>query len=377
MKQICDNRDRRVRKLRAEGRKIGGYLCCYTPVEILTAANLVPYRIFGNMKEATTVADAHMEPTFCPFVRSCFDMGMKGRYSFLDCYISPDSCDNIRNLYDIWLHNLTPSYSYYLNIPRIADPASVKFFREELAYFKRAVEEFVGGEIPDNKLREAIELHNQHRALLRGLYELRKPDPPLLYGSEVTQILVACMSLPIEEANDLLRRVIAEIKGRHGGPQAKLPRLLLSGNEIDDPAFVQLVEQCGANVVADDLCIGTRYFWHDVEANGDPLDGLTIRYLDKIMCPRTYRGRGGGVNTRGADLEDRFGHVMRFAEDFNANGVILYVIKYCDAQEWDAPDFKDYLEHRGIPVLHIEHDYSIGSFGPLRTRIQAFLEMIS
>lgn len=377
IKELCQNRDRRVKQLKGEGRKIVGYFCCYAPLEILTAANLVPYRILGNIRESITVADSYMEPTFCPFTRSCFDVAMKGGYDVLDGYLSPDSCDNIQSLYRLWTYNFKPAYEYWLSVPRIADPASIKFFKGELLRFKRSVEEFAGSEVSNEKLSQAIQLHNQNRALLRELYELRKPDPPLVYGSEVTQILVACMSLPVEEANALLRRVIGELRERKGSPQKKLIRLLISGNEIDDPAFINLVEECGANVVADDLCIGTKFFWHDVEKTEDPFDGLSTRYLEKIMCARTYRGKAWGPETRQADLEERFGHVRDFARDFNARGAILYVLKYCDTQEWDVPDLRDYLEQVGVPVLHIEHDYTLGSFGALRTRIQAFLEMIS
>jgi len=377
VKELCQNRDRRVKELKGEGRKVIGYFCCYAPIEILTAANLVPYRILGNIRDSITVADTYMEPTFCPYTRSCFDVAMKGGYDVLDGYLSPDSCDNIQSLYRLWTYNFKPAYDYWLSVPHLADPASVRFFKGELVNFKNSIEEFAGSKISDQKLNQAIQLHNQNRALSRALYELRKPDPPLVYGSEVTQILVACMSLPVEEANELVKRVIAELRESKDGPQEKLTRLLIAGNEIDDPAFVNLVEECGANVVTDDLCIGTKFFWHDVETTEDPFDGLTTRYLEKIMCARTYRGDVWGPETRQDNLEERFGHVRDFARDFNAKGAILYVLKYCDPQEWDAPDFKDYLEQTGLPVLHIEHDYTLGSFAALRTRIQAFLEMIS
>ena len=45
--------------------------------------------------------------------------------------------------------------------------------------------------------------------------------------------------------------------------------------------------------------------------------------------------------------------------------------------ELEGPDdLREYLNAFGIPVLMIEDDYSISTIGQLRTRIQAFLEMI-
>jgi benzoyl-CoA reductase/2-hydroxyglutaryl-CoA dehydratase subunit BcrC/BadD/HgdB len=153
--------------------------------------------------------------------------------------------------------------------------------------------------------------------------------------------------------------------------------LLVWGPEIDDPALFELIESLGANVVADDTCIGTRFFSEDVEKTGDPLDGLSDHYLRDIYCPRFIRGKGEGGETFEADLKERFGHILKFARNFSVNGVILYVMKFCDLHEFDVPDLRDYLEREGLPVLHVETDYTMAAVGGLRTRIEAFLEMIS
>ena len=374
-KEIYRNRSKRAKELRSEGKKVMGYFCCYIPLELVTAAGIVPYRIMGDTKEPTTEADTYLDPVFCPYVRTCFDIAMKGRYDFLDGFLWPTSCDNLINVYGIWEYNMKSPYTYQLSIPKVADSLALNFFKEDIGYLRKSLEELIGREISDEAISQAIERHNENRALLRELYQLRKQDPPLLYGSEVTQILVAVMSLPVAEANQLLRGVIHEVSERGDGPQRKSARLLISGNEIDDSTFIELIEDCGANVVADDLCIGTRFFWHDVEMTPDPLDGLAKRYLGDIMCPRVYRGRP--EMTRREEMEERFSHIKNFANEFNVNGVILYILKYCDSEEWEAPDLREYIqEELGLPVLHIEHDYSTVALAPWRTRVQAFVEMI-
>ena len=81
--------------------------------------------------------------------------------------------------------------------------------------------------------------------------------------------------------------------------------------------------------------------------------------------------------TRREEMEERFSHIKNFANEFNVNGVIIYILKYCDSEEWEAPDLRDYIqEELGLPVLHIEHDYSTVALAPWRTRVQAFVEMI-
>ncbi|MDP2625623.1 MAG: hypothetical protein Q8Q58_01785, partial [Candidatus Rokubacteria bacterium] len=51
-----EGRDQRARELKAEGRKVVGYLCYFAPPEILEAAGLVPYRIRGDVRHPVTRA---------------------------------------------------------------------------------------------------------------------------------------------------------------------------------------------------------------------------------------------------------------------------------------------------------------------------------
>ncbi|MDY6834547.1 MAG: 2-hydroxyacyl-CoA dehydratase family protein [Chloroflexota bacterium] len=372
--KICQERDSRAKELKGEGKKVVGYFCAYVPAEILTAAGLVPYRITGNINEPISKADAYVETIMCPFVRNCFDKAIRGEYSFLNGFIVPHSCDNVVKIYDIWKYNLKPEYSHFLNVPHTTTKASMEFFKAELGTFKKSIEDLVGREISSGELNDAIKLHNEQRALIKELYEFRKQDPPLISGSEVMKTMVAISKIPVQDSNDLLKGVISDIKGRSSSPFAKLPRLMIYGPEIDDVPFIEMVEETGANVVIDDICLGTKSHWWDVEITPDPLDGIAEAYLDKINCSRTYRQRWG---TRDEDLDSRFGYLRRFAQDYNVNGVFLYIIKYCDNYEFDAIDIKDYLEKAGFPGLVVEGDYTAMSIEWLKTRVQAFLEMVS
>ncbi|MEW6033921.1 MAG: 2-hydroxyacyl-CoA dehydratase family protein [Chloroflexota bacterium] len=371
---LYQERAKRARELSKQGKGVVGYLCCFVPVEFLTALDLVPYRIQGSVREPITMADSYLETIMCPYVRSCFDLALKGDYEFLSGLVVPHSCDTIQRIYDIWRVYREPKYHHFINVPHMMDPSSYEFFRKELELFGRSLEKFTGQKLTEQRLHHAIRLHNQNRALLRGLYELRKQDPPLVSGTEVTKMLIAGMGLPVEEFNDLITKVIREVKERRGGPTKKPARVLLFGSEVDDVAFVQLVEASGANVVMDDLCTGSRSFWEDVDATADPWGALATRYLRGIHCPRTCVPQG---KDRHDDLEARFGYLKPYIHDFNVNGVIIYIIRFCDTYELDAPDVREYLQDQNIRSLYIEDDYSMTTIGQLRTRVQAFLEMIA
>jgi benzoyl-CoA reductase/2-hydroxyglutaryl-CoA dehydratase subunit BcrC/BadD/HgdB len=243
-----------------------------------------------------------------------------------------------------------------------------------LDVFRKSLEKLSGREISDQSLSQAIELHNKNRALMRELYDLRKSDPPLLSGVEMTSVLVAAMSLPVDECNTLLASVIQEVKERNNGPAKKSARIIVIGAEVDDTALMEIIEESDANVVIDDLCIGTKIYWPDVEVTDNPISSLAERYLLGIMCPRTYREQKG---TYQEYLEERFGHIGRFIRDFKVDGAILYIYQYCDPYGFEVPATKSYIESQGIPVLYLEDEYSMSSIGRLKTRIQAFLELMA
>ena len=372
--QIYQNRNQKAKELKAEGKKIIGYLCSFTPVEMITAVDLVPYRITGSMRESIALADAYLETIACPFTRSCLDIALKGSYDFLDGFVVPHACDNIVKLYEIWTYNIKHAYAHFVNVPHTLSKASFEFFEAELGTFKRSLERFSGRELTAEGLRQAIQLHNEQRVLIRKLYELRKQDPPLLSGTEMTKVIVAVMSTPVTEANELLQATIEEVQARRDGPQIKPARLMVCGTGNEETTFIEVVEESGANVVIDDLCFGTRPYWFEVEMDDNPLAGIARSYLEKLNCPRTYRQSPG---SHPADLENRFGYLYEFAKDFKVNGIILYINRYCDTHAFDAPEVKEYLKGKGLPVLEIEGDYPLGGIAGLKTRIQALLETVS
>jgi len=363
----------RARELKKQGQKVIGYLCAFVPAELITAAGLVPFRIKGDVNEPITKADTEMETIVCPLVRSCFDMALKGNYEFLDGLVVPHACDSICRTYDVWKYTLDLPYAHFINMPHGTGDASLDFYGDILNTFRASLAKFTGKEISDQALAGAIKLHNQNRAKVKELYELRKASPPLISGEELTKVLIAAMSLPVEESIEMLGSVIAEVKGRGEVSARKPARIMVIGAQVDDIAFIKLIEDSGAWVVADDLCPGAREFLSSVDVTTDPVAGLAERYLRKIKCGRTYREMEGNYEEY---LEDRFGHIGRMIDDFGVDGVVLYIYKYCDPFGFEVPQIKSYVEAKGTPVLYLEDEYSMSTIGRLRTRIQAFLEML-
>jgi benzoyl-CoA reductase subunit C len=373
LKGLSEDYCSRARELNAQGKKIIGYLCALTPTEIITAAGFVPFRIKGDVNEPISKADTQMETIVCPLVRSCYDMALKGNYNFLSGIVIPHACDSICRTYDTWKNTLNLPYSHMINMPHNTDDSSLVFYKELLNTFRKSIGEFAGKSISDNDLSMTVTVHNNYRASIRKLSELRKTQPPSISGTEITQILVASMAMPVEEATGVINRIVTEIEKRNNSSTKKTARIMVVGAQIDDYAFIKLIEDSGGSVVIDDLCPGTREHWANVAVTADPMDGIAERYLRKVKCGRTYREQKGSYKEY---LEDRFGHIAQFIKDFKVDGVILYTYKYCDPYGFEIPALKSYIKSLNTPVLYLEDEYSMATIGRLRTRIQAFLEML-
>jgi benzoyl-CoA reductase/2-hydroxyglutaryl-CoA dehydratase subunit BcrC/BadD/HgdB len=364
----------RAKELKAEGKKLIGYICSLVPLEIIDAAGCIPFRVRGDVREPVTTGDTLLETIVCPYYRSCFDLSAKQKYDFLSGLVIPHGCDSMVRSFSAWSYSLPYPYFHFVNIPSVCVESSFEFFRAELDTFRKSLEKFTGKAITDEDLTRAIRVHNENRDKVRGLYEFRKTDPPLLSGTELTRVLTVGSSLPMDEANPLFDQVLAEISRRDRASIKKGPRILMDGACLDNIELIKLVEEIGGNVVADTICNGARDHLPKTDVGGDPIDALAHRYLGKVNCPKTYRENKAG--TFEGDMASRFGDIGTYAREFNVEGAILYVYRYCDPFGFEVPARKAYYKSIHVPLLYLEDVYSAGTIGQLRTRIQAFLEMI-
>jgi benzoyl-CoA reductase subunit C len=375
---INQDRTQRVLELQQAGKKIFGYLCIYPVLEMLTAFDIVPFRLFGDINEPVTKANNFLPTVVCPFIRSYLDLGLKGRYNFLDGIITSHICDVGAGVPAIWNYAIKTPFTYHIDTPHTMRESAQEYHRHLMDSLQSSLEKYTGQKLKPEKLVEAIKKHNEQRALVRELYELKKPDPPLISGAETVRVIKSVQSLPADEGNQLLREVIVEVKSRKNGPAKKAGRLMLWGSVLDNALLVEMIESLDANVVMDDTCVGSRPYFDDVKITSNPLDGLAGHYLNHIKCPRTFTADYfAHQKDHISDLKRRYGYLGGFARDWHVNGVILEALKYCDTHGYEVPSVKDYFKEIELPTIYLEHDYTPGMISPLKTRVQGFLEIIA
>ncbi len=353
-----------IEKWKENGGQVMGYFCSSFPEELVTAAGLLPFRMRATGSTETDLADACFSSINCSFPRHCFNEALKGSYDFLDGLVVYNSCDSTRRIYDHWIDKLKTPYVQILSIPRKAEDPQVEWCRDEFHNLKKSLENHFKVNITDEKISDAVKLHNETRKLLKQLYQYKKPDNPKVTGAETLAIVVACTAMPKTVCNSLLKELINDLENvpdrGHAGA-----RLMVIGGELDNPGYLEIIEAQGCQVVTDSLCFGTRTFWKTIdESESDPLYALAKYYVqERPSCPRVY-----GM------YEQRSGHVKQMIEEFNVEAVILEKLNFCDPWGFEMFTIKNTFDDWGIPLLMLDRDYPLSGTGQLKTRIQAFLE---
>ena len=341
-----------------------GYFCTYTPEEMIHAANCVPYRIMGR-KEQVEFADRHLQSYSCSLVRTGLDMALAGDLDFLDGTVFPHTCDSIQRLSDIWRINVGFLYHADIVLPvKLHTESARTYIIEELSAFRASLEEFTGEKITDDALRESIKTYNIMRDNLTRLNDIKRKNPGIVRSTLADDCVQAAMYMPVDEHNRLMADVLAEFEGKDD-PYNPI-RVVVVGNMCVFPEIYDFIENAGGSVSGDDMCTGFRYYSLNVdEKRDDPIEALADRIIHRPLCAAKHS----------LDF-DRGKFLESIIENTDAKGVIFLLVKFCDPHSFDYPHLKTAVEKKELPHMLIEMEMDNPSPGQIKTRIEAFVEML-
>ncbi len=369
---VTTNENAYVKKWKESGKAVIGYPCTYVPDEIIYAADILPYRLRGTGTTSSSIGDTYFGPVICSFPKCVLQLAGEGKFNFLDGAIIVPGCDSMRRLDECWRKagddypGTVPGFFHYFGVPHKVTDYSLKWSHEEALKLKQKIEEHFGVKITDEALKSAIRVYNESRRLLIQLDKLRAGDDLVMTGEDALAVIMAASAMPRDEYNKLLRKTLAQMEDLKT-PIAGRKRLMLVGSVNDDLEFMKVIEDCGAVIVADTLCFGSRSYSDLTEEDGDPLFALTKRYLNHAYCPRMF-----------GYYKERLKNIMDRAREAKVDGIILQNIRFCDLHGSENGIFERDLEKEGIPCMRMEREYGpLTESGRVKMRIDAFLERIS
>jgi benzoyl-CoA reductase subunit C len=361
-KEMVANRHEYAKAWKARtGGKVIGWFEPYFPEEIAYAAGMLPVRILAR-HETNVVSDKWMYAACYP-ARDIVNQIMKGRYDYIDGYVTVEGCQWMFNAFEVADNNFKAPFTHYLFLPDYTDaPTSKDVVRSEFNVFKQKLEAWTGKEITDAALDNAIEVFNKNRRLLRRIYELRRANNSVVLGSEAMNIVLADQLMDKAEMNGILEKFILELEDRE--PLGDRIRLMLIGSETFDTQLEEMVEGLGANIVIDELDSGSSYFWNETYPQKDRLMALALRYLGRPHNP-----------IKDSNWRRRPQHIFELSEDYQVDGVIIAKQVYCHLHGTDNYAVWKLLRERNIPFHFFERDMNLPE-EETELRIEAFLNML-
>ena len=342
-----------------------GFTCAYTPLPIIDAAGYTPCRILP-MGNAPDVAGPMLHENLCPHVKRVLDRALDNDLPELAGVVLLNSCDAMRRLADAW-HKVRPNdRAILIDLPLTANDPAVSYFGRELSRLTDTLSQWSGQPVSQEAVAESIERYN-HVALLFGALRERLRNGGVSEGAARLQNLYnKAVTQSLDETSRMLKGVMEDLNAPAAG-NGGVP-VFLFGNVLPDPEALGLFESCGVRIVDEDLCTGSRVF-APIEMKGteETLSQLARGLLWGPRCPRTLLPMQPGAIAE---------EVLARATACKALGVIACTAKFCDPYIARIPEVREALRKAGLPMLHIEGDCTMRSFGQQRTRIEAFTEML-
>ncbi len=345
--------------------KIVGYFCSYAPEEIIWAAGALPYRILGG-GGAVSKADGHLQAYSCSLVRGALDDALTGKLDFIDGTVFPHTCDSIQRLSDIWRLNAGLGFHLDLVLPvKLNTKSAEDYMHAVIKKFHHDLEAGLGVEIAPAKLSKAVQTFNQIRSGLQRIYEIRRDHSGALSSRDLHAIVRASMVMDRNVLADRLSAVVDLLQTQNHETDTAGKRLVLTGGICSMPEIYHQIEDVGGTVVWDDFCTGSRYFEGRIDPHGDLLNSIGQRYFNRIICPAKHR-----------DCFSRGDSLLEMVKNTQAQGVIFVLLKFCDPHAFDYPYIKELLDRDGIPSMLLEIEDQQTSLEQLKTRIEAFVELL-
>lgn len=362
----------RVMDYKRTGGRLVGYLCSYTPLEVIDAAGAAAVGLCGTSPETIPAAEAVLPANLCPLVKSTYGFTLSDKCPFTyfsDLIVGETTCDGKKKMYEL-LGELKDTYVLHLP-PGRGRPWEADAWHEEVRLLKEELERRFDVEITDGALRAAARRRNRLRRAVVEVLGLQRPCPPALGSTELLSTLMAgSFSLDVEayaaqlEALAAERRAACEVGEGPVPPGAK--RLMVTGCPLGGvlDKVGKTIEECGGVVVCPDDCAGERAANMPVDEGApDILRAIADRYLAvdcSVMTPNDAR------------LES----ILRRVGQYRVDGVVEVVLTACHTFNVESARVAAAVEGSGVPYLKLETGYSHGDAGQVGTRIAAFIETL-
>lgn len=368
-KEIAASPKKQLDNYKSQGKKAIGVLPYYAPEELIYAAGMVPFGMWGSNNKTISRAKEYCATFYCTIAQLALEMLLDGTMDELDGVITPTICDTLRPM----SQNFRVSMGEKMPIIFLAHPQNrfdsfgMQFTVDQYTNIKKKLEEIAGKEITNDDIQNAIKVYNESRQARRKFVKLASDHCDVITPTRRSAVLKASWFMLKDEYTEKLNKLNTELEAL---PVCDWPgtKVVTSGIICDNPNLLAAFEENNIAIAADDVAHESRAFRVDVPENDDAMMALAqqfanIDYEVLLYDPQSSKNRRGEF-------------VADMVKESGAQGLVLFMQQFCDPEEMEYPYLKRALDAAEIPHIKLGIDQQMRDFGQARTAIQAFADVL-
>ncbi|WP_329887331.1 2-hydroxyacyl-CoA dehydratase family protein [Pseudoramibacter faecis] len=344
------------------GKQVVGWVEPYAPVEIIDAAGCLPTGLWGGEVELKK-ARTYLPPFACSIMQSIMEMENDGTYDLLDAVLIPANCDTLKCFGQKW-KGKCPAIPFVH--PQHRDvPDAVTFLANEYQMIRQKLESILKVSITEVALSESIKAYNACRQTVRTFMKVAAKHLDVITPAVRHQIIKAYYFMEVREYTAAIQRLTRALR-RETPDQYAGKKVVVTGLTLEPESILDIFEQFGLAIAADDLAHESRQFRTDVPYYGDPIHSLAKQWQNHSGCSLAMD-----------PYKARIEMLVEMVRAADADGLVVALMKFCDPEEYDVPIIMDACKKAGIPMLTIEIDQQARAYEQIRTRLQSFAENLN
>lgn len=364
-KAIADNPRKAMDDYKKEtGKGAVGIMPVYCPEEIVHAAGYLPIGMWGAQKKQISKARTYLPPFACSIMQSVMELQLEGVYDDLEAVIFSVPCDTLKCMSQKWNRSVPAIVFTHPQNRKIAKDAANVFAREEFNIVKEKLEDILDVHISNKAIKNSIAVYNENRAACREFSDVAAEYAAVVTPSDRHAVIKARWFMEKSRHTALVKELIAALKAEPA-PEFKGKKIIVTGIQVEPYDVLDIFQENGFAIVADDLAQETRNFRQDVPDDDDALMALARAWNEFDGC------------SLATDANKPKGQMIIDAvKKYGADAVVVCMMKFCDPEEFDYPILLQEFEAAGVKNLYIEVDQESTAFEQVKTRIQTFAEIL-
>ncbi|WP_050606558.1 phenyllactyl-CoA dehydratase subunit FldC [Clostridium niameyense] len=351
------------RYMKETGKKAIGCMPLYNPEEIIVALGMFPVGVWGS-NTSLSKAKTYFPAFICSILQTTLEDALNGKYDMLSGMMIPNYCDSLKCMGQNFKLTVDTIEFIPVTIPQNRKlKAGKEFLNSQYKMNIKQLEKISGNKLTDESLEKAIEMYNEHSKTMNEFSKLASECPGIISPTKRNYVMKSAYFMDKGEHTEKVKELMNEIRKIECKPfEGK--RVITTGIIADSEDLLKILEENNIAIVGDDIAHESRQYRTLIPEADTPLDRLSEQFANR-ECSTLYDPE----RTRGKNI-------VEMAKERKADGIIFFMTKFCDPEEYDYPQMKKDFEEAKIPHVIIDTDMQMKDYEQARTAIQAFAETL-